>query len=210
MATRKRPRAVTIRQYREIETLAAAGWRGKAIHTELGQLGLLDEDGRPDERTVQRIVADLAPSEETAQSEVWHHARERWQLNSTEPEDAAIMLRVLAGVLSTTSWRLPTVGQAEWVVRLHTAAPDLIEQPGGWLELYRFASVYQLRIERGEPTFDLDDYFALAPWRDGGAAYVAAIRSGRLTTVHGGRFTPQAAFDALHEVAKRQKGTAKS
>lgn len=196
IATRKRARGVSAQQHQAIEA-----WAGKVsaaeIRKELERLGLVDANDRPDRRTIQRIVRDLDTPPEKRATDAWRRAHEPWQLSS-DPEHAAIVLRVMAGVLSggggtamfgQPALRLdwPTVGQSEWIVRLHTAAPDLIEQhPWGWFELYMSAAVYQARAERGATTTELDAYLALAPWRDGGALYTAAVRRGTVPQIHAG------------------------
>jgi hypothetical protein len=122
------------------------------------------------------------------------------------PGDSALILRVVAGLVPKSLIWWPTIAEAEWIVRLNRAVPDLIDQPDGWSELFRFAGIYAGREEGKKSTQDLDAYFALAPWRDGGKAYVAAIASGRLMTVHGGPFTPLEAFDALHDRVAARSG----
>ncbi len=202
MTTRKRARAASIQQYDKIEELAAQGFGGRQIHEELGRLGLLDEDGLPEERTVQRIVHDLAPSEEVMRSEAWRLDHQPWQLGSNEPENAAVVLAIIADRIAKKAVVRPTVGQARWIGKLHAAVPDLLEQPAGARELYRISLMYQSRAERNEPTDDLDQFFALAPWRDDGRAYIEAFRSRQVKIVHGTELMSLGAMDAVRDVAE--------
>lgn len=151
-----------------IVALADEGHEGKAIYAELVRLGRLrdeainagSEDGAPwgeydvpDVRTIQRAVADLRPRDQ----------RGEWRLADATGEEAALVLPVLAAVFEKTEGRRMhiSVGEAEWIVRLMTAAPDLPP----W-EAYQLTRAYIRASETESSTDLLDRWFAFAPWRD--------------------------------------------
>ena len=156
--------------------------------------------GLPPERTVQAIAKAYRD----------RIASTPWSLLGADPADAALVLPVIGAALAKglhgAALTGTTMSHGRWIARLARAVPDLVDLPKGRFEIWRFASVYQGREERKEPTDDLDAFFALAPWRDGGKAYVAAIAAGLVTTVHGGPFTPLEAFEALHERVAARSG----
>jgi len=99
-----------------------------------------------------------------------------------DPDDAAILLPVLAEVHQATEGQVQSVTrrEADWIIRIRRAVADL----PGW-DAYLLARDYLARGERNEDTADLDWYLVMAPWRPGnGMRYIEAARDGR---VPGGR-----------------------
>src|SRR5262249_49009895 len=108
----------------------------------------------PDRRTVQRIVKASRP----------HDSSGPWVLRDADPEHARVVLETLAAVIQHTEGRIVelTRAEAERVVFLHRAAPDL-PPLNGW----SLAQVYALREARADSVADLDHLLAFAPWRHG-------------------------------------------
>ena len=86
-----------------------------------------------------------------------------WSLAGAEAGEVALVLPVLAAVVAKTrGWRdRITQNEAEWIVRLRGAYPDL----DPW-EAFRLARLYVQRAEDGRETLDLDLFVACAAWRD--------------------------------------------
>lgn len=127
-------------------------------------------DRMPSLRTIQRLVKEMEPPDPT----------EEWRLADTEPEDARLVLDVLAAVTVKTRGRARlTRATAEWVIRVRRAAPTL--DP---FEAYLYAREYRAREERRGDTRDLDLYLALAPWdsEDARRDYEALLNEGITTS----------------------------
>ena len=129
-------------------------------------------------RTVENIAREVTPRDTS----------EAWRLAGTlanppaDPDDAAILLPVLAEVHQATEGQVQSVTrrEADWIIRIRRAVADL----PGW-DAYLLARDYLARGERNEDTADLDWYLVMAPWRPGnGMRYIEAARDGR---VPGGR-----------------------
>lgn len=164
-APRKR-RHVPLEVERAIEDLALKGWEPIQIYRNLEGKEKF-KDKLPSLRTVQTIVKQGRPRDTTG----------AWTLEDSAAGDAALVLETLAAVIEyseglTTAF---TIKQAEWIVRIRRAAPDLHL----WAA-YHLAWSYQSRIEEKISTADLDAYLAFAPWRsdDALARYKEAFRQG--------------------------------
>ena len=173
MATNYRPSRLGIdRAVRdEIEARSSAGMSAPEIHRVLKQ-SQTSESSVPTLRTIQRIVADMAPRDTSG---LWtaEHAQER-------PRP---ILDTLVAVIEQTHGRVTalTREEARWIARLDTVAPDV--RPFEW---WRIARLYLGRINRSERTHDLDAFLAFAPWRGGEAGrrrYDNALRAGWIQPV---------------------------
>jgi hypothetical protein len=149
-----------------IHELASDGYRPADIHRRLNErFGL---SATPVLRTVENIAREVTP----------HDTSEAWRLAAAEPAAAAIILPVLAELLESSEGRIQSVSrrEAEWIVRLRGAVPDL---PA--IDAYKLARDYLARRQRNEDTADLDWYLVMAPWRPGnGMRYIEAAAEGRL------------------------------
>jgi hypothetical protein len=91
-----------------------------------------------------------------------------WRLSQADPDEAALVLPVLGEVLKLTNWqeRSLTNAEAEWIVRLRRAVPDL-----ELVDVIRYARQY---VARGDGTTDdLDRALASGAWRSLAAAVAA-------------------------------------
>ncbi len=116
----------------------------------------------PDRRTVVRWMREaIGPGPE------WTLAGE------ADPDAAAIVLRVLAGI-TWASRRAATIttDEATWTVRIARSAPGL---EAIWA--YRVGLLYRDRVARERPTRDLDVYLGSAPWADA-TRYLSIIENG--------------------------------
>jgi hypothetical protein len=97
---------------------------------------------------------------------------EPWTFVDSDPDDAALILPALRAWIEWSQGRYGPISkpQAEWIVRIRRAAPDI--PPG------------EAAIRAQGPARDLEAYLAWAPWRgpDHAAAYVDAFRRGWITT----------------------------
>jgi hypothetical protein len=130
-------------------------WPAALIQRELDK-NLKFCDRLPTLRTFQMIVKEARPPDPSGP----------WSLADAEAGDVALVLPVLAAVVAKTqgSRQHITRAEAEWLVKLRGAYPDL----DPWLA-YRLARLYMARVDRREATVDLDLYLAAAPWRGGEA-----------------------------------------
>ena len=150
---RKRRRNFPLEVLEEIAHLAEKGVNAAQITRRL-ELDARFADGRlPAERTVQDIVRGLAaPRDESG----------RWTFNEADPDDAALILPVLAAVIQETEGRRTyfTRAQAEFIGRIRRLAPEL-----DGFRVYRLARLYLFFEARGEPARDVEAFLAFAPWR---------------------------------------------
>lgn len=172
-----------------IHELASDGYRPADIHRRLNER--FGQAATPVLRTVENIAREVTP----------HDTSEAWRLAAADPEAAAIVLPVLAELLDSSEDRIQGVSrrEAEWIVRLRGAVPDLPAT-----DAYKLARDYLARIERNEDTADLDRYLVMAPWRPGnGMRYIEAAAEGRLP---GGRIVHPERIAYFHRVeAERAK-----
>jgi hypothetical protein len=127
----------------------------------------------PGERTIQNLVRGLLGQ-----------AGDPWSFSTTDhPEDAGLVLRVLGELWDTGVWpRALTVDEAEYIVRLRRAVPDL---PA--IRALALARAYLMAADGSNiyTAAGLDRYLAFAPWRDGAARYVKAFTENRITEYFG-------------------------
>lgn len=156
MATRKRARQTHGDLVIAIEEAAGKAHKPKAIEAMLRDM---KRDGElpsgatvPNLRTIQRIVAEHRPPDAT----------EAWSVADANGDDAALILPVLAHVVSLTEGRETAITHAAavWIVRLRRAVPDLAIPP-----LWHVIRRYMSREASKKPTTDLDLLLAFAPWR---------------------------------------------
>jgi hypothetical protein len=144
--------------YEAIRELAQErGWSASQIYRHLeneakddpAQLGRV-----PTLRTVQRIVRDLVPADPS----------DRWTLAESDLHAIRPVLDALGVVIADSGGHVRSITRqfADWVVRIHRAAPDL----DAW-EIVWLARGYQQEIGLDRPTDYLDAFLALAPWRSG-------------------------------------------
>jgi len=137
----------------EIRRLALMNWTAAQIFRELGKRE--DFKGRlPQERTMRRAVRWYRPDDTSG----WWSVAD----DDTDPEDAELVLPVLAAAIE---WSKGTVarfskGEARWIVKVRKAAPDI---PPVWA--FQVAFSYWWQKCRDEPTENLDQMLAYAPWR---------------------------------------------
>ena len=134
------------------------------IHRELERR--VGKDRTPALRTVQRVIADVTPKDALP-----------WQLRDADPDDAALLLPVLAAAIERTEGRVRQVtrGHAEWIVRLRRASPEM-----PLYTAFALARIYVAQVERGLPTTMFDELLAFAPWTHP-ERYTTATRRGWVT-----------------------------
>ena len=105
----------------------------------------------------------------------------RWSAAQMDGPAGPVLLEALATVIEETGGERAflTSPEAESILHLSRVAPDA---PAG--DLYRVARAYLQRRRSGLPVDTLDELMAFAPWRDAGARYAAAIRSGAAHGAH--------------------------
>ncbi len=110
------------------------------------QRSLGDED-LPSERTIYDLQREIRPAPGPG-----------WRLSDADPDDAALLLPVLAAVTRNSEGRLGgfTVETAAWVVRIRRAAPQLAP-----IDAFRWAVRYQTTVAAGRDTRELDQRLAL-------------------------------------------------
>ena len=154
--SRQRRRSWPLSVLGRIKEMAASELSAGAIHRRVelearsGEAGF-GLDDVPSRRTIHNIVAEHTPKDET----------ERWLLKDPEGDEATLVLPVLATIIEKTEGRRTylTQDEAEWIVRIRRATPDL-----DLLKVYTLARAYMLGPEGGM-TDDSDAYLAFAPWR---------------------------------------------
>ena len=107
----------------------------------------------PDLRTVQRIHRKAMPPDTSGP----------WSLADADPDDAALVLPVLAAAIERSGgrWQRFTQDLAGWIVKVRVAAPDM---PPLWA--FSVAQAYQAGQKHKEAVDGLDQMLAFAPWRD--------------------------------------------
>lgn len=157
MTTYKKPKRRTdIEVQARIEELVLMRRTPSQICQALESDPAIKPDRLPTLRTIERIVKDLAPDDGTGP----------WKLGDSGPEDTTIVLRTIAALALGSEkhsriYEPLTRREAEWVVRVARAAPDL---PPGW-PVWRLARMYLGHEQRNMPTRPVDFYVAMAPWR---------------------------------------------
>ncbi len=155
--SRQRRRSWPLSVLGRIKEMAASELSAGAIHRRLelearsGEAGF-GLDDVPSRRTIHNIVAEHTPSDDT----------DPWELADAKADEAALVLPVLAAIIEKTEERRSyvTQAQAQWIVRIRRAAPDL----NAWI-VYLIALNYMACAEHGVPHNHLDAYLAFAPWR---------------------------------------------
>ena len=111
---------------------------------------VVGDRGIPSLRTVQ-VIAKLAKGD----------ASDIWSVTDSEPEDAALLLPVVAALISKSAGRVRlTVDAAAWVLHVRRLAADLPPYAA-----WQIATFYQGRHGAGLATTDVDALLAFAPWR---------------------------------------------
>ena len=133
------------------ELVNGKAWGGTQVYRQL------EEDGfkppvLPTLRAVQAYVAKIAPQDKGPSNP--------WTLVDEEPEDPRPVLAAVAAAIELTEGRVQNVSrlEAHLISRLVLLMPEL--EPG---EAWRLARLYAGRLDRKEPTADLDALFAFWP-----------------------------------------------
>jgi hypothetical protein len=158
------------RLLRKVDGLALDGWTAAEILRELEEgvrSGSLTADRVPNIRAIERWVKAIQPKDPSG----------RWRLSVADAEDAEFLLAARAAVMSSTEGRVRevSVATAAWLRVIHAVAADLAP-----IWAYRFARLYQVRVERKADTGDLDALVGFGPWRSEQAAaeYERAVDAG--------------------------------
>jgi hypothetical protein len=146
--------------------LALKGWSAGQIHEALER----------DPNTAGR-----APSRRTIERKVKEHRSDdssgTWSLVTTTPDDAALILPVLAAIIRGTKGKVTTLTNAEAkeIVTILTACPSI--DP---LRAFLYARLYLARAKNNASTVDIDAYLAFMPWVDDAKhqAWAAACKAG--------------------------------
>lgn len=125
------------------------------IHRKIVQLW---EDGEfgdlraPSVKTVERIVKDLRPDDESG----W------WNLGDSKGDDAKLVFYACFGEFLHSALVLGRITKAEagWLVKILKAVPDLPREI-----VWRVSSLYRISVALNLDTADLDQYLTFAPWR---------------------------------------------
>lgn len=146
---RRRKRRIDLDVTIEIERLARDNRGVRQIESHL--IKEFPRDKVPHPKTIQRIIVDETTPRDTSAA---------WRLAGADPEDAALILPVL--FTASGHWLL-TITEAEWVVRIRSAAPDLpIDGVRDAVKTYVSAQ----RHERDTGLLDL--VLSRHPWRSEG------------------------------------------
>jgi hypothetical protein len=151
----------------------------------------------PDVRTIQNIVRGLAGL-----------PGDPWTFSGDDPEDGALILRVLGELLAVgIQPGAPgppkfTVAEAAYIARLRRAFPDM---PA--LTVLAVSRAYLLADETTNIyTKDgLDRYLAFTPWRDGAARYARAFVEGTIQEYFGMPYDPPSSAILRMRQEKRSK-----
>jgi hypothetical protein len=130
-----------------IETLARDGYLPSEIERRLGG----------DERFAERVPSDktIQKYRRATLNRLAAASAAPWRPTDSAPDEAVLVLPVLAEVIERTPRRELTVDEAEWIVRIRVVAPDLPL----W-EVYQLAST--ARDTKGAAR--VTRYLAFAPW----------------------------------------------
>ena len=172
MAKRRRPRIDGDVQA-AIDELALKGWGATQIYSHLERQPLY-VNRVPTPRTIQRRVNELTPRDSSG----------AWRVQEEDPDDARLVLDVLAAVVVETmgETRQLTKTEADRVLRVRKAAPTA----SPW-EAWLIARLYMARESGGEETTDLDCVLAFEPWQSGKRSqqYFEAVQAGWIPTAPG-------------------------
>jgi hypothetical protein len=145
---------------REIEFLAGEGFGPAEIEGRLAADSRFTPAEVPSLRSIQSLARSVRGRKEISQARPW-------RLAESEPEDIPAILPVLLASLEVSDRRHALTGaEADWVVRISHAAPDI---PADLC--YRLA--FRAAFMGGPPGIEL--YLACAPWRPGGAERYARL-----------------------------------
>ena len=139
----------------EIDAKARSGWLPAQILKYLEDTYGKVENVPRDIRTIRRRVKAVRSSDTSG----------RWSMVDCEPEDARIVLDVLAGCMENHSTMIGnsnyfTINQAEWVIKLSKAAPGANARI-----IATLVHLYMSRVAKGiVDNSDLDAYLAFKPW----------------------------------------------
>jgi hypothetical protein len=151
-----------------IQLLVLSGLRAIDIFRRLGHEAEASAL-RPDIRTIQRIVAEMSPDDDSG----------TWQVWDSEPYTSRLIRQVLGEVITRTDYRIPslTKTQAEWVGKVRLVAEDMPL----WLT-WLTARLFANRTMRAENADDLNAFLAFGPWQhaDKTRMYLEATDAGRL------------------------------
>lgn len=111
----------------------------------------------PSKRTVERMVKHYCSMSKPGDSDTWSVA-------DSEPEDAALILKVLADVMLFTHGEKPTFTrqEAKWVLKIGKMLPEAYSLTQIWL----LAKDYVVAETRHQETGHLDAYLAFKPWKN--------------------------------------------
>lgn len=156
-------------------------WSAASVLRELERTGV---PGRPNVRTVQRFLRELAGD-----------PLDRWSMAECEPEDIPLVLDVVA---ETAGMAYPTRAGAEWIIRLRRAYPELGGHPRLLFHLAAIAA-------RGDVA-GIQEWLTFTPWRDGGARYAEAFVGGRANSFRspGGMSYPDSTWAIVEQYAKER------
>jgi len=124
-----------------IESLLIQGWTPRRVVQQL-EADAHFRGRLPTQRTIESMQADLRPARGPG-----------WSLADADPDDAALILPVLAAVTRNSEGRLGgfSVETARWIIRIRRAAPRL--EP---VDAFRWAVRYQTAIAARRDTRELD------------------------------------------------------
>jgi hypothetical protein len=155
-----------------IADLAAQGATAKRIADILSA----DEevaDRVPGERTIRAIASRYRGADPSGP----------WSVATADPSDVPHVLPVIADMLEAEvpakfrfSWL--TVREARHVATMRRYAPDLPS-----VSAFLLARSLVVAEDSQEPTRDIDEFLAFAPWRDAGDRYVKAFNAERIDRV---------------------------
>ena len=127
------------------------GWSAAQIDDYLDSVDAF-ADRLPSKRTIQRMVKERRTTDTTGS----------WSLADAEPDQAKLVLEVLPTKVAETSGQSSrfTIGEADWLIRIRSAAPDLPMRIA-WL----LSRMYLSRQSKGDDTHDLDCFLSYQPWQ---------------------------------------------